>query len=111
MKKALMHREVKPSLLFHSDRGSEYGAYLFQNELARAGIRPSMNRPKHMTDNAHVESFFKTMKTETFHGLAFESVSQLRATLSRYIDSYYNKRRLHSSLGFKTPDEYERKAA
>jgi transposase InsO family protein len=111
LKKALMHREVKPGLLFHSDRGSEYGAYLFQNELARAGIRPSMNRPKHMTDNAHVESFFKTMKTETFHGLAFESVSQLRATLSRYIDSYYNKRRLHSSLGFKTPDEYERKAA
>jgi len=111
LKKALMHREVKPGLLFHSDRGAEYGAYLFQDELSRAGIRPSMNRPRHMTDNAHVESFFKTMKTESFHDLVFESVSELRITLSFYIDSYYNKRRLHSSLGFKTPDEYESKAA
>ncbi|NRQ41690.1 IS3 family transposase [Rheinheimera sp. YQF-2] len=111
LKKALMHREVKPGLLFHSDRGSEYGAYLFQDELARAGIRPSMNRPKHMTDNAHVESFFKTMKTETFHGLVFESATQLRMTLAWYIDSYYNTSRLHSSLGFNTPKEYESKAA
>lgn len=111
LKKALMHREVKPGLLFHSDRGAEYGAYLFQDELARAGMRPSMNRPRHMTDNAHVESFFKTMKTETFHGLVFESVTQLRMTLAWYIDSYYNTNRLHSSLGFNTPDEYESKAA
>jgi len=111
LKKALTHREVKPGLLFHSDRGAEYGAYLFQDELARAGMRPSMNRPRHMTDNAHVESFFKTMKTETFHGLVFESVTQLRMTLAWYIDSYYNTNRLHSSLGFNTPDEYESKAA
>lgn len=111
LKKALMYREVKPGLLFHSDRGSEYGAYLFQDELAKAGIRPSMNRPRHMTDNAHVESFFKSMKTETFHGLVFESVSQLRTRLAWYIDSYYNKRRLHSSLGYNTPNEYESKAA
>jgi len=111
LKKALTHREVKPGLLFHSDRGAEYGAYLFQDELARAGMRPSMNRPRHMTDNAHVESFFKTMKTETFQGLVFESVTQLRMTLTWYIDSYYNTNRLHSSLGFNTPDEYESKAA
>lgn len=111
LKKALTHREVKPGLLFHSDRGAEYGAYLFQDELARAGMRPSMNRPRHMTDNAHVESFFKTMKTETFHGLVFESVTQLRMTLAWYIDSSYNTNRLHSSLGFNTPDEYESKAA
>jgi len=111
LKKALMYRDVKPGLLFHSDRGSEYGAYLFQDELARAGIRPSMNRPRHMTDNAHVESFFKSLKTETFHGLAFETVTQLRTRLAWYIDSYYNKRRLHSSLGYNTPNEYESKAA
>ena len=111
LKKALLHRDVKPGLLFHSDRGAEYGAYLFQDELARAGIRPSMNRPRHMTDNAHVESFFRTIKTESFHGLVFESVTQLRMTLAWYIDSYYNTTRLHSSLGFNTPSEYESMAA
>lgn len=107
LKKALLHRDVKPGLIFHSDRGAEYGAYQFQDELRRAGIRPSMNRPRHMTDNAHVESFFKTMKTESFHGLVFSSATQLRMTLAWYIDSYYNTKRLHSSLGFSTPSQYE----
>lgn len=111
LRKALLHRDVKPGLLFHSDRGAEYGAYLFQDELRRAGITPSMNRPKHMTDNAHVESFFKTMKTESFRGLVFDSVNQLRMTLAWYIDSYYNTRRLHSSLAFNTPNDYESMAA
>lgn len=111
LKKALRHREVKPGLIFHSDRGSEYGAYLFQDELRKAGIRPSMNRPNHMTDNAHVESFFKTLKTESFHGISFSSVHELRMTLSWYMEVYYNTRRLHTSLGFNVPDDYERMAA
>jgi putative transposase len=80
LRKALGHRDVRPGMIFHSDRGAEYGAHLFQSELRRAGIRPSMNRPKHMTDNVHVESFFKTMKTESFKGLSFESITQLRMT-------------------------------
>lgn len=111
LKKALMHRDVRPDMIFHSDRGAEYGAHLFQDELRRAGIRPSMNRPKHMTDNAHVESFFKTMKTESFKGLSFESVTQLRMTLSWYIDDYYNTKRHHSSLGYTNPRQFERMAA
>ena len=111
LKKALMHRDVRPGMLFHSDRGSEYGAHLFQDELKRAGIRPSMNRPRHMTDNAHVESFFKTMKTESFKGLTFESITELRMTLSWYIDDYYNTKRHHSSLGYTNPREFERLAA
>ncbi|MFW0778502.1 MAG: IS3 family transposase [Rickettsiales bacterium] len=111
LKKALLHRDVKPGMIFHSDRGAEYGSYLFQDELKRAKIRPSMNRPKHMTDNAHVESFFRTMKTESFHGLVFESLSQLRMTLAWCIDDYYNTKRHHSSLGYKIPNEYEKLAA
>lgn len=111
LKKALMHRDVRPDMIFHSDRGAEYGAHLFQDELRRAGIRPSMNRPKHMTDNAHVESFFKTMKTESFKGLSFESITQLRMTLSWYIDDYYNTKRHHSSLGYTNPRQFERMAA
>ncbi|MGH1470708.1 MAG: hypothetical protein ACRBCS_05905 [Cellvibrionaceae bacterium] len=62
--KKLKHRTVKTGLIFHTDRGSEYSAYLIQDELARAGIRSGMNRPKYVTDNAHMESFFQTMKTE-----------------------------------------------
>lgn len=111
LRKALLHRDVKPGMLFHSDRGAEYGAYHFQDALKRAGIRPSMNRPGHMTDNAHVESFFRTMKTESFHGLNFASVFELRMTLACYIDDYYNTKRLHSSLGYCIPNNYERIAA
>ncbi len=111
LRKALLYRDVRPGMIFHSDRGAEYGAHLFQDELKRAGIRPSMNRPKHMTDNAHVESFFKTMKTESFKGLSFESITQLRMTLSCYIDDYYNTKRHHSSLGYTNPRAFERMAA
>lgn len=111
LRKALLNRDVRPGMIFHSDRGAEYGAHLFQDELKRAGIKPSMNRPKHMTDNAHVESFFKTMKTESFKGLSFESIDQLRKTLSNYIDNYYNTKRHHSSLGYTSPHGYERMAA
>ncbi len=111
LRNALLHRDVKPGMIFHSDRGAEYGAHYFQDELKRAGILPSMNRPKHMTDNAHVESFFRTMKTESFHGLYFESISHLRMTLACYIEDYYNTKRLHSSLGFNMPSRYESMAA
>jgi len=111
LRKALLNRDVKPGMIFHSDRGAEYGAHYFQSELKAAGIRPSMNRPGHMTDNAHVESFFRTMKTESFHGLSFASVFELRMTLACYIDDYYNTKRLHSSLGYSVPNDYERIAA
>lgn len=59
IRKALRHRAVKPGLIFHTDRGSEYGAYLIQDELKRVGIKSSMNRPRYVTDNAHMESFSK----------------------------------------------------
>lgn len=111
LRKALLHRDVKPGMIFHNDRGAEHSAHYFQDELKRAGIRPSMNRSKCMTDNAHVESFFRPIKTESFHGLVFESISQLRMTLACYIDDYYNTKRLHSSLGFTIPNVYENMAA
>lgn len=111
IRKALRHRMVKPGLIFHTDRGSEYGAYLIQNELKHAGIKSSMNRPKHVTDNAHMESFFQSMKTECITGVSFNNESELRMTLSWYLNRYYNKQRLHSSIGYKSPVSYERMAA
>lgn len=108
---AMKGRHLKPDMIFHSDRGAEYGAHSYQEKLRDNGIEPSMNRPKTMTDNIHVESFFRTLKTECFHGLHFDSVSELRMMFKWYIDKYYNTKRIHSSLGFKTPHDYERMAA
>ena len=104
--------DVKGSeLVFHSDRGSEYGSYRYQDQLRRLGIRGSMNRPGSMNDNVYVETFFQSLKTESFKRLEFRSEGDLRKTLTEYLDHYYNRERLHSALGFKTPDEYEKLAA
>ena len=111
LRQALRHRTVKAGLIFHTDRGSEYGAYLIQDELKRFGIRSSMNRPRYVTDNAHMESFFQSMKTECIYGSSFDSESQLRKTLSWYLDEYYNQQRIHTSIGGTNPLNYERIAA
>jgi len=109
--KALSHRQVGDGLLFHTDRGSEYGAYLIQDELAKAGIKSSMNRPESVTDNIHVESFFRTLKTECYHGLTFKNESELRIVLSYYLDEYYNMKRIHTSIGCINPVQFEEIAA
>lgn len=111
IRQALRHREVKPGLIFHTDRGSEYGAYLMQDALEQTGIRSSMNRPKHVTDNAHMESFFQSMKTECIRGIEFKNEGELRMVLNQYINHYYNQTRLHSSIGYTSPVNYERMAA
>lgn len=108
---ALKHRTVTEQHIFHTDRGSEYGAYLIQNELKRVGIKSSMNRPKTVTDNAAMESFFQSMKTEMYTGVHFKSETELRAALSWYLDKYYNQERLHSSIGYTNPTKYEKMAA
>lgn len=109
--KALSHRKVEDGLIFHTDRGAEYGANLIQDELARAGIKSSMNRPESITDNIHVESFFRTLKTECYHGLSFKNESDLRVALSYYLDTYYNVNRIHTSIGNIAPEQFERMAA
>lgn len=111
LRAALKHRDVKAGLIFHTDRGSEYGAYLVQNELKLSGILPSMNRPNSVTDNAHMESFFQSMKTETIHGISFSTEHDLRMAIGYYINRYYNRERLHSSIGYVPPVTYEAMAA
>lgn len=108
---ALSYRRVEAGLIFHSDRGSEYGAKRYQQALDKSGIVSSMNRPGMMNDNVYIETFFQTFKTECFRGVEFRSLSELRAAVAEYLDDYYNTRRHHSSLGYKTPSDYESKAA
>lgn len=111
LNKAIRARRRSDGLIFHSDRGSEYGAHAYQKRLDSLGITPSMNRPGYMNDNVYVETFFQTLKTESFKGIEFESVHELRMTLAWYMESYYNKDRIHTSLDFCNPNEYERMAA
>lgn len=111
LRQALRRRAPRPGLLFHTDRGVEYGAHLIQQELARHGLRSSMNRPGCCTDNGHMESFFHSLKAEAIHGLRFDSEAELRHALNQYIGQFYNHRRLHSALGYRTPVEYEKRIA
>lgn len=105
---ALRRRRPGPGLIFHTDRGIEYGAHDYRSALGRHGIVQSMNRPGQMNDNAHMESFFHSLKTEFLWGKQFDTEQELRQTLHTYLQ-YYNQRRLHSSLGHTAPADFERR--
>jgi len=105
-----MQRAIRtraPARIFHSDRGIEYGAYRYRAILTQHGIQASMNRPRCCQDNAHMESFFHTMKTEWIRGRTFTTFVELEAALKAYI-RFYNHHRLHSGIDYHTPEEYER---
>ena len=107
---AIRARQPRPGLIFHSDRGSEYAAFTYQDRLASAGIMQSMNRPHRMTDNAHVESFFHSMKSDVIHRKQFRRYEDHEKVVRRYLP-FYNTTRLHSALGYCSPANYELKYA
>jgi putative transposase len=105
------YRRRRPRrLIFHTDRGVEYAAPAFRDRLKALGVRQSMTRGGSPADNAHAESFFHSLKADVVHGVAFMTDESLRTCLRKYVH-YYNHQRLHSSLGYRSPSEYERLVA
>lgn len=99
-----------PQTIFHSDQGSEYASKEYRAVLESTGLRVSMSRKGHCWDNAHMESFFGTLKTEMVYFQKFQQIEEAVAYIADYI-RFYNCERLHSSLGYCTPTEYEANAA
>ncbi len=107
LKQALAQRKPSDTVLFHTDRGAEYRAHVMQAFLKKRNVKASMNRPGCCTDNAEVDSFFHSLKADVIRGHIFNSVDKLRVLLKSYLNHFYNRQRLHSSLGYKTPAEFE----
>jgi transposase InsO family protein len=108
---ALKKRNYPRGIMFHTDRGIEYTGGEFQSLLKEYDFKHSVNRPGHCTDNAFMESFFHSLKAELIRGTRYTSATDLRRSLSTYINKFYNTVRLHSGLDYLAPIEYEQRAA
>jgi putative transposase len=104
---ALLRRRPEAGLLHHSDRGCQYTSYEYRAELAKHGITVSMSRRGNCWDNAVAESFFATLKNELVHRRTWRGRLDLQSAVFEYVETFYNCRRLHSSLGYITPTEAE----
>jgi len=105
---ALARRRSPRAVLHHSDQGIQYASAAYQQLLRAHGMDCSMSRRGNCWDNAVVESFFATLKTELIHRRAWDTRAAVRDAISDYIELFYNAHRLHSSLGYRAPNEFER---
>jgi len=108
---AVDQRRPTPGLIHHSDRGVQYAAGDFRDLLDEHGIDASMSRKGNCYDNAAKESFFHTLKTELVHHELYRTRAEARASVFDYIETFYNRQRLHSTLGYLSPVEFELAAA
>lgn len=110
LNQAVQLRRPPPGAIFHSDRGIEYVSYAHRDRLAELGMVQSINRPNRMNDNAFMESFFHSFKSDTYHGRRFDTEKELIAMVKGYMP-FYNQKRLHSSIGYLAPVSYEAQCA
>jgi putative transposase len=104
---ALMDRRPKSGLLHHSDRGVQYASDAYQHLLQSHGIECSMSHKGDCWDNAVMESFWSTLKTELVHHEHYQTRAQARASIFEYVEIFYNRKRLHSTLNYQSPESFE----
>jgi putative transposase len=107
LEQAIRERQPPPGLVHHSDRGLQYAAAEYVLRLEQAHMLPSMSRPANPYDNARCESFMRTLKREEIHANEYQDLEDLRSHLHEFIEQYYNRKRLHSALGYRSPEEFE----
>jgi len=110
LKRAIKERRVsseKAQIIHHSDRGVQYCSYEYTDLLDFHGIRISMSNPGSPWENGFAESFFKTLKTNEVYLNDYQNIWEAKTNLFRFIDEVYNQERLHSSLGYLPPSEFE----
>lgn len=104
---ALTHRQPPAGLIFHSDRGVQYASVDFRRALGAANLVASMSRKANCYDNATMEAFWSTLKLELIYRHEFRDVGHLRRAIFDYIEVFYNRQRLHSALGYRSPRDFE----
>jgi putative transposase len=107
LERAIEERHPEPGLVHHSDRGFQYACAEYVAILDKYRVIPSMSRPANPYDNASCESFMKTLKREEIYANKYDDLDHLRANVEEFIEQYYNRRRLHSALGYRSPEEFE----
>src|SRR6266581_8763884 len=107
LEQAIESRQPEPGLVHHSDRGLQYASEEYIKVLENNGVIPSMSRPANPYDNASCESFMKTLKREEIYANKYDDLENLRANIEEFIEQYYNRQRLHSALGYRSPEEFE----
>lgn len=109
LRMALLTRQPPAGLLHHSDRGVQYACQTHRQLLERHGINPSMSRSGNCYDNAVMESFFGSLKTELVNQQHYQTHRQARGSVFEYLEGFYNRERRHSSLGYLSPEQYEKR--
>jgi putative transposase len=107
LRMALSRRSIRPGLVHHSDRGVQYASHDYTGLLKEHGIQISMSRKGNPWDNAACESFMKTLKYEENYRSEYRDLAEARASIQRFLDGIYNRKRLHSALGYVPPAEFE----
>src|ERR1700676_4990635 len=111
LEQAIAQRQPPPGLVHHSDRGVQYASGDYVKIFGKHKMIPSMSRPANPYDNASCESFLKTLKREEIYANEYRDLDHLRANIEEFIEQYYNRCRLHSALGYRSPEEFERGAS